>query len=228
MPTSCLCSSIQLKIASLCLASACERFAYISDIGCGCLLIFFPLGNGFPLLGTEIFSSGTNKFQKNYCGCVCREGQIVFHCPWPQFFSGLWRFPVLFPPCSQGLSRSFLKPLETRRSMVFCPKFFLQSPQVLWEAAGNLHILFCSSLTLTAVLKLLWGLLFHTCFKLFPSTGFLSQPVSQLALYALLPEQPNPTANGNVQSTWIRPVNHCLCKCEDLKKILLLLAFCFF
>lgn len=71
MPTSCLCSRIQLQIAYLCLASACERFVYISNISCGCHLIFFPLGNFFPPLGTKIFSSGANKFQKKVLwGCV--------------------------------------------------------------------------------------------------------------------------------------------------------------
>lgn len=96
MPTSCLCSRIQLKIAFLCLASICEVFAYIFDIGCGWHLIFFPVGNGFLLLGTKIVSSGVNNFQKknNFLWGreeYVREGQIVL----ATISSRLWQFSAL-------------------------------------------------------------------------------------------------------------------------------------
>lgn len=127
MPTSCFCYKGQVKIASLCPASACESFAYISDIGFGHHLIFFPLGNGFSLLRSKIFSFVTSKLKKKKpIVYMCVEKTKTFLLS--SFFSGLWQFPVHFPPSSQGLSRTCVKPSETQRSMLFCPRFLLQSP----------------------------------------------------------------------------------------------------
>lgn len=148
MPTSCLRSRIQLKIAFLCLASICEVFAYIFDIGCGWHLIFFPVGNGFLLWGTKIVSSGANKFQKksDLWGReeYVREGQIVL----ATISSGLWQFSALMflvlryypniPWNSQKWGEAWaVLPLPQLPS----PKL----PRVLWEAAGNLQVPSCSS-----------------------------------------------------------------------------------
>lgn len=140
MPTSCICYKGQVKIASLCPASACESFAYISDIGFGHHLIFFPLGNGFSLLRSKIFSFVTSKLKKKkkplYI-CVWKR-QKLFCCPWPHFSLGYGNSQSTSLLLLRGYSRTCVKPSETQRSMLFCPRFLLQSPsRMLWEAAGN-------------------------------------------------------------------------------------------
>jgi len=201
MPTSCLCSRIQLEIACLCLASACERFAYISDIGCVCHFIFFPLGNDFPLLGTKILSSGADKFQKKILwGCVWGKDKEIFVIHGHNFsldygnsqsFSllVLRNYPHLALNCQRGAG-----------AWCFAPGFFFKAPESI---VGDLHILFCSSLILTASSQTLVGASFPCLLLTFPFHG---SPVAAFfpadsLCPLLLPAQPNLTANANVQST---------------------------
>lgn len=153
MLTSCLCSRIQLQITCLCLASARESLAYISSIGCGCHLLWAMIS---VLWGLKYSLPEQINSRKSLVGCVFGEGHMFFCCPWPQFFSGLWWFPVLFPPCFQGLSGSCCKP-HTRDKEEHGVLPQVPSSKTIVGGCWNVHFLFCSSLILTAIPKPLCG-----------------------------------------------------------------------
>lgn len=126
MPTSCLCSRTQVKITCLCLASACESFAYISGIGCGRHLIFFLWAMVSLFWELKYSLLVQTNLKKNPSVCACVKRTKTFSLSMTSFFSGLWQ--ILFPPSSQGLPRTCVKLSKTWRNMLVCPRFLLQSP----------------------------------------------------------------------------------------------------
>lgn len=135
MPTSCICYKGQVKIASLCPASACESFAYISDIGFGHHLIFFPLGNGFSLLRSKIFSFVTSKLKKkNKTLYICVwKRQKLFCCP--HFSLGYGNSQSTSLLLLRGYLELVLSHQRHKEACCFAPGSFFKAPR---ECCGRL------------------------------------------------------------------------------------------
>lgn len=168
MPTSCLCSRIQVKIACLCLASACESF---------CLhlwhwlwppsLFFFSLWAMFSLFWELKYSFLEQTNSKKPIACVhVWKGQYLFCCPGPHFSLGCGNSQSISLLLLRGCLALVLSHHRHEEALSFAPGSFFKAPR---ECCGRLlgTNLECSS-------QISLGLFSLGCCRLFLSVSLVS------------------------------------------------------